>query len=232
MVRLFWLILSMKTCHAAVSASLKEAARLAHEENPVLRKQEHERRVELEKKFMKESIPNERGLEDAQNAEYSSNQYNGYQYGQYQDWDPSMAEEEFGFDITGYSFKYTGCHHVGRTIKADGSPSRYATFRLCPTETCTGRSTFGCKKDYGEYVVPVDLLVTSLIQHNEARVIGYCTYCQHCAAIESYSQFSTEVLLHKEYILSYAQQRFSRWCSRTYPCPTLPEFSINQHTVA
>ena len=215
-VKMVWLAFVVLFAHCrsvAAMARLDEIARQAHEEIPLLRRQEHDRNLIFERKILEQSISHQREL--YQDSQYYTNQYNGYQYDQYQGWNPSMAETEFGFDITRYSFKYTGCHDVGQTINADGSPSRYATFRLCPTESCSAMSTWGCKSDYGEYIVPVDLLVASLIEHNQARVLGYCEYCQNCAAIESYSQFATEVLLHKQYVLSYAQQKFAKWCART-----------------
>ena len=164
-------------------------------------------------------------VQEQVDQQYDATQYGSYgsfeQYGDFQLydnlWDPSMAETEFGFDITHYSFKYTGCHDVGqRWQQAETRPTRYATFRLCPSDACSGRSTFGCKTNYGEYIVPVDVLVISLIEHNQARVTGYCQYCERCAALESYKQFASEILMHKQYILNYADTRFKSWCSRTF----------------
>ena len=217
------ILLCFNLCHAA-SSNLQEVARQVHDEIPHLRRKERQRRADLESSLLKNSRPYNRLLEDYGQAQYQygSNQYNanrqnpyyGYAQEEYQMWDPYLTEEEFGFDITGYSFKYTGCHDVGRKLKSSGDASRYATFRLCPTDTCSGKSTWGCKSDYGEYIVPVDLLVMSLIEHNQARVTGYCEYCQNCAALESFNEFAAEILMHRDYILGNAKQKFSTWCSR------------------
>eukprot|EP00977_Amphora_coffeiformis_P000989 scaffold212_cov173-Amphora_coffeaeformis.AAC.15 len=211
--QLLYSIFYISSWCATATGRLEDDARQAHDEIEGLRKKENERWTKVQKKLLESSRPYERSLEDYYQS--NNNQYNVYQQNSmYGMWNASMSEVDFGFDITSYSFKYTGCHDVGYKWKSGENPSRYATFRLCPTNSCSGKSTWGCKSDYGEYIVPVDLLVSSLIEHNEARVRGYCEYCQRCAAVESYKLFAGEVLMHKEYVLSYAQQRFSTWCAR------------------
>lgn len=236
--RIVLIITSDGSCFAVAAAttktrrsSLEAAAQKAHNEIPTLRRQEHDMWVKLQERLLEAAEPyqqNDSHHHDqqqqqqqhqremyGQNAEYRANQYNGYQPSSYQTWDPYLAENDFGFDIREYSFKYTGCHDVGHTLQYDPAPSRYATFRLCPTDSCSAQSTWGCQSNYGEYIVPADLLLTSLIEHNQARVTGYCEYCHKCAALESYKQFFSETSMHKEYAVSYADNKFQTWCTRT-----------------
>jgi hypothetical protein len=215
----------------AATVALDEAARRAHEEVPQLRQRETERWTRTEELLVhgasaarEPDAPRDLAYEWNQYGSGSSNQYDtSQQYQQdangnyYEPWDPDLTETDFGFDVRSYSFKYTGCHDLGHWWQGqEETATRYATFRLCPTETCSAYSTFGCQSDYGEYIVPVDLLVTSLMEHNQARVAGYCEYCESCATVESYKQFFSEVSIQKQYVINYAKAKFETWCSRTF----------------
>jgi hypothetical protein len=54
------------------------------------------------------------------------------------------------------------------------------------------------------------------MEHNQARVAGYCEYCESCATVESYKQFFSEVSIQKQYVVNYAKAKFETWCSRTF----------------
>ena len=136
---------------------------------PSLRKKEAERKRSF-KTTMQGFIQPKRSLQDnynynnqnynANNQNYNAANYNdagyeGYWNGNDYDyqWNQDMAEEEFGFDISQYSIKFTGCHAVetyneelagNDQFETVLGSQRYATFRLCPTETCNANNKWGC----------------------------------------------------------------------------------------
>eukprot|EP00566_Odontella_aurita_P010696 CAMPEP_0113573880 /NCGR_PEP_ID=MMETSP0015_2-20120614/26853_1 /TAXON_ID=2838 /ORGANISM="Odontella" /LENGTH=410 /DNA_ID=CAMNT_0000476987 /DNA_START=144 /DNA_END=1376 /DNA_ORIENTATION=- /assembly_acc=CAM_ASM_000160 len=66
--------------------------------------------------------------------------------------------------IEGYSLKFQGCHHIAQwNDYADEDEDvrimtrRLARFRLCPSDSCSSNSAFGCKKGYGDYVVDLSI---------------------------------------------------------------------------
>jgi hypothetical protein len=228
-LRLGLLLAHLFVIDAATGVDLDEAARRAHEQVPRLRRLESERWTRTGEQLLRAaaSPPPRRDLayEWNQYGSSDSNQYNGNQQQYHQDangnyyepWNSDLTETDFGFDVRSYSFKYTGCHDVGHWSQGQEEvATRYATFRLCPTESCTSASTFGCQSDYGEYIVPVDLLVTSLMEHNRARVAGYCEYCESCATVESYKHFFSEISIEKQYVVNYAETKFQTWCAGTF----------------
>jgi hypothetical protein len=139
------------------------------------------------------------------------------------DYNADMSNADYGFDIGSYSLKYTGCSTV-ETYNADqanegGSSSvltsqRFATFRLCPTDSCSSNKYEGCSSNYGDYVVSLDQFLAAMVALNEDRVVGYCEYCQECAAIESFHKFYYETTSKKTIVLSTAKQTYQSWYSQ------------------
>lgn len=76
--------------------------------------------------------------------------------------------------IADMSLKFMGCHHISQwNPDADGADDvrieskRLAKFRLCPTNTCNSKSTKGCAKGYGDYIVDMDDFLASYLQNKE-----------------------------------------------------------------
>lgn len=132
----------------------------------------------------------------------------------------NMDNEAVGFDITEYSFHYTGCSAI-KTYSDDLAEdedsdtvlmaSRMATFRLCPTDQCSSNSYDGCNSNYGEYVLPMDEFILGMLSLQEDRVYSYCTYCQECADKEAFNRFYQELEYHKENIITNSEAAYENW---------------------
>jgi hypothetical protein len=151
-----------------------------------------------------------------------SQQQQEYDDDGYSSWNHNMVQQEFGFYITAYSFKYTGCHNV--VDKENSYPEkmqRFVTFRLCPTQSCFEWKANGCSgggsnhnnNNYGEYAVPLNYYLSALLEYNQGRVLSFCEYCQSCAMIESYKSFFYDMILRKQYTVQYAKAQFQTWLS-------------------
>jgi hypothetical protein len=167
------------------------------------------------------------------NGNYQQQQYNGnqqnanggaeggyYSYGGEYDWDQAMAEQDFGFDITDYAIKYTGCHRIetfndnvaqNENINSVLGIQSFATFRLCPADECYENNVWGCSSNYGEYVVAMEDFLGGLLGYNEERVYGYCEYCAECANIESYKDWAAQVKMQKAYTVEHAESLFETY---------------------
>jgi hypothetical protein len=136
-----------------------------------------------------------------------SNDEEDYSY-----WDHNLVQKDFGFYISSYSFKYTGCHNV---VDKDNAMymERYATFRLCPSSSCYEWKTNGCSSNsnYGEYAVPLHLYLSALVDYHQGRVVTFCDYCQSCAMVEAYKSFVHDMMLRQLYIVQYAKTQFQSW---------------------
>jgi hypothetical protein len=150
----------------------------------------------------------------------NSNVYSYFSYDGGYDMDASMSTSDYGFNITQYSFKYTGCSAVkaySDTIAADTSADsvlraqRMATFRLCPTTTCKSNTVDGCSSNYGEYVVSMDQFLISMIQLQGDRVGAYCQYCQECANIDSFKNFYSDFTYKKSKVLASSQSSYESY---------------------
>lgn len=76
--------------------------------------------------------------------------------------------------ISGYSLKFQGCHHISQwNAAADGEDDvrietkRLARFRLCPVDSCSDESGYGCKKGYGDYIVDMDTFLATYLENKE-----------------------------------------------------------------
>ena len=109
-----------------------------------------------------------------------NNSNNGYNYG-------DVADDEYGFDMTEYSFKYARCQMV-KSFSDDAAQqgasntmvsSSLVVFRLCPSVSCRSSGN-GCSSDYGEYVLPLDEYLYYMSVFNEAKEKHYCYWCKQC----------------------------------------------------
>jgi hypothetical protein len=204
------------TFTASSVKDLADAVSEATKSNPKLRKQDDKRKNRVIRDFAASSpSTTSRSLEDGGNDnnqdDYFSSNWN---------YDADYTNAEFGFALDNYSLKYTGCS-TAETYSADqaadnGDTSvlvskRFATFRLCPTSTCSDNKYQGCSSNYGDYVVSLDQFLNAMVELNEDRVTGYCTYCQECAAIESFHKWYYETTAKKAAVLSTAQQSYKSW---------------------
>lgn len=172
------------------------------------------------------------GNYNANQQQYNGNQQNNYynnanaaaedyySYGGDYAWNQEMAEQDFGFDISDYAIKYTGCHRVetyntdiaqNENINSVLGTQSYATFRLCPADECYENNQWGCSQNYGEYVVAMEDFLGGLLGYNEERVYGYCEYCAECANIESYKEWAKQVQMQKAYTVEHAEALFETY---------------------
>jgi opacity protein-like surface antigen len=85
---------------SAVSAELTQVALEAARTNPQLRAKETERQTSFLHKVRDLAVPKTRALADQDQTD------DGYSWNQY------MENDDFGFNMAAYSFKYTGCSTV------------------------------------------------------------------------------------------------------------------------
>jgi len=101
--------------------------------------------------------------------------------------------QNFGFDITEYSIKYSGCSTVksysdelaatyASTVLA---ANRFVIFRLCPSFYCNKYTVTGCTLDYGEYVVLMDTYLEAIQQYTADKKENFCAFCDKCLAYQS-----------------------------------------------
>lgn len=129
----------------------------------------------------------------------------------------SYNDDDVGFAMTDYSFKYTGCSTI-QTWNEDQaenaadsvlSSKRFATFRLC--EDCSDDSDQGCSSNYGEYVVAMDQFLLAMTEFNEERVLSYCQYCDSCAQIESFVSFIAHAQELRNSSLVANEEIYAEW---------------------
>jgi len=151
-------------------------------------------------------------VNDASEQWYNNQNQWGYeQFDQDYDLDYSMDNNAaFGFDISEYSFHYTGCSAIksynDELAQDEDSDTvlmsnRMATFRLCKSNQCRSNSYNGCSSNYGEYVTSMDQFLIGMYQLEEDRVMAYCTMCEECANIEAFKRWYQEMQYHKEVVL-------------------------------
>ena len=200
----------------SIPHSLAKAAFTTTKQTRSLRSKEQMRLRKLASQVRPQSPPKRR-LEDGADAGYSQYQWSDYN-GNYDLNEDMTTNEAFGFDISSYSFHYTGCSAIkayNDDVAADESTetvlrtNRMATFRLCPTDTCSSNSFDGCNSNYGEYVVSMDDFLLAMVQLQEDRVVSYCEYCEDCAGVESFKNFYSEFQYKHEQILQTSENSYS-----------------------
>lgn len=106
--------------------------------------------------------------------------------------DGENDEDDYGFDVTQFSFKYAGCSAVATysdDMAGDEEYSsvvmakRFVVFRLCPTAYCSDDYPYGCGGGYGEYIVDMDDYLDIMAQYQEEKLERYCEYCEECMEV-------------------------------------------------
>jgi hypothetical protein len=136
-----------------------------------------------------------RRVEDAvdnvdDNADDNSYYYNAQNYGDY------------GFNITQYSLKYHSCVSLtfyneddnqqgnsqdeGNSFSSLFRTQSFAILKLCPSHKCLDNSWYGCKSEYGEYMLPLQDYLVASNTYQESVAYSYCNYCQQCLYFEKY----------------------------------------------
>lgn len=74
--------------------------------------------------------------------------------------------------VSGYSLVFQGCHQISQwNTMADGDEDvrietkRLAKFRLCPTSSCSSSSGSGCRSGYGDYIVDMDVFLSTYLEN-------------------------------------------------------------------
>lgn len=102
--------------------------------------------------------------------------------------------EEIDFTwVADMSLKFQGCYHNQQwNDDADDeedlriSTQRLVRFRLCPTDTCTMESPYGCSSGYGDYVISMDQYLEAYFEAVEQDQEYNCEYekdygdCANC----------------------------------------------------
>ena len=95
----------------------------------------------------------------------------------------------YGFDITKYSLKYTGCAGVDtysdemaeqEDVDTVLKRQRFVMLRLCATESCNKYSTNGCSSDYVELLLDMYDYLEAMGRYNEEKQQRYCEFCERC----------------------------------------------------
>jgi len=83
--------------------------------------------------------------------------------------------------LTGYSLKFSGCHHVSQwnNDAADGEDvrimtKRLARFRLCPTDSCSADEASGCTSGYGDYILDMNTYVQAYVEYKREALEQAC----------------------------------------------------------
>jgi len=175
------------TSEAKVSAKVKAdfaAKMISIAKERKLVEHENERKRNLRNRLLANAVPAPvRRLEDGAEEEEEEEEEE-VDYG------------AFNFDASLYSLKYSGCHTISQvTLGEEGqeaenqsfySTKRFVTFRLCPSDTCADNSFYGCKKNYGEYMILMDDYLEAMTEYKEKVFEYYCNYCEQCMYFEKY----------------------------------------------
>lgn len=215
-----------------VATSFVQASAFQPEPNPVdvngvldemLKPENMKARARFEQHLLKNAKPH-RELNEQQNGEQDDwqneqmNQWNQWA-NQYENaWNPAQAIAEFGFDIDNYAIKYTGCHtvqgyneDVAKTKNFDTvlGTEQYVTFRLCPADTCQDSGyKYGCSSNFGEYMISLDEWIAGLEIFRQEKAAGFCQYCEVCAALKGYREFSDQMKTIYQSVNTNAAQKF------------------------
>jgi len=90
-----------------------------------------------------------------------------------------------------YSIKFQGCHHVSQYNAEAGDDGvmietqRLIRFRLCPANTCSDSSGYGCSSGYGDYIVDMDTYVESYLENKEQIQEATCEAAEENCGCEN-----------------------------------------------
>ena len=92
-----------------------------------------------------------------------------------------------------FSIKYSGCRSLTSFMsvedESDTSPlitQNFATYRLCPSESCSDDSWNGCKSVYGEYMMSIEDFLTIQEDYLLEAFEQQCEYCENCMYFETW----------------------------------------------
>jgi len=95
----------------------------------------------------------------------------------------------YGFDLSEYSLKYATCSSIATfsdDMAADADTmtvletDQFVVFRLCPSNSCSSSSIYGCTGDYGEYMLTMEDWLEIIAEYREEEFERYCDYCGEC----------------------------------------------------
>mmetsp|Transcript_8147 Transcript_8147/g.12505 ORF Transcript_8147/g.12505 Transcript_8147/m.12505 type:complete len:553 (+) Transcript_8147:42-1700(+) len=97
-------------------------------------------------------------------------------------------------DLEGYALKYIGCSQLASFsdyqayTNADSVTVKqnFVSFRLCPYDTCSTKSDYGCGYNYGEYLVPMNDYLEAYESYKAEAFQQFCDYCDQCMYFEQY----------------------------------------------
>mmetsp|Transcript_4694 Transcript_4694/g.6872 ORF Transcript_4694/g.6872 Transcript_4694/m.6872 type:complete len:392 (+) Transcript_4694:136-1311(+) len=97
------------------------------------------------------------------------------------------ANEEIDYTwVANYALKFQGCHNIPRWNEdADGeddvrvSNTALVRFRLCPANSCSTDSAYGCKSGYGDYVVSMDTYLNAYFESVQQDQEYNCEYAMN-----------------------------------------------------
>jgi hypothetical protein len=119
----------------------------------------------------------------------------------------NQNNQEINFNwVANYSLKFQGCYnipHWNEDVDEDNdvrvSNSALVRIRLCPTNTCSMESAYGCKEGYGDYVVDMNTYLQAYFesvqqdqeyncQYHAENYNGNCYKCSQDQGNDNYSQ--------------------------------------------
>lgn len=91
------------------------------------------------------------------------------------------AQEQDDSWVANYEIKFQGCHHVSQWNEEveDEDDVRIETlrlvrFRLCPAGECSSESGYGCRENFGDYIVDMNTYVASFLEMKEEYEEALC----------------------------------------------------------
>ena len=100
----------------------------------------------------------------------------------------------YGFDMSSYSLKYASCSTIStfsdelaqdETSSTIFNTQQFVVFRLCPSDTCKKNHDYGCRNNYGEYMIPLYDWLETIAYYRENEFERYCSYCEVCGSSQS-----------------------------------------------
>jgi len=183
------LFLSVTTSSIASSSSFPLKLLRSFEENVVNKAKQKsnfkDRLFSKLKPFIRRKLDNNGYDDDYMNYYADDDAQDGDDYVD----DGQLYYGEFAFDIAKYSLKYARCQSIN-TWSDDMAQDEDATdilmqkkfivFRLCPYNYCSSDSSYGCKNNYGEYIIELDDYLQLMKEEWADKIDGFCEYCDGC----------------------------------------------------
>lgn len=100
--------------------------------------------------------------------------------------DDYFNSNDIAFD--GYSLKYATCQKVQRFSSNAVKRGEYSSMvtddivilRLCPNQSCSESSRYGCSSGYGEYAIDVTDYMTIMMKYHADKQSSFCNFCDSC----------------------------------------------------